>query len=59
MKIDYCEVLSENCVDEATPEEENMQRWFRSQKEQFLVPVERDASVVVFTAGSFRDDQCE
>ena len=56
MKIDYLEALPQDCVGEATPEDEKMERWFRSERERFLVPVERDASVIVFTPGSFRDD---
>ena len=57
MKIDYVEVSPSDYIAEATPDSEKMEleRWFRSEKEQFLVPASRDVSVCVFAAGRFRD----
>lgn len=54
MKIDYVEALPETYVAQATPEKENLLRWFNNNKEKFVVPVERDVAAITFLARDFR-----
>ncbi len=54
MKIDYVEALPESFIGQATPAEENLLRWFNNNKEQFVVPVERDVAAITFAARDFR-----
>ena len=57
MKIDYVEAKPDDYVVDATFTQENLQRWFNSQKEeQFLVPVERNVAVLEFRKTDFDDE---